>query len=182
MTKNHLPKAFLVLLLLCSTVFAGPPKDGTIITWSKDKGFLAKGIKKHTGSNMVHAAIVLYDGENIPWVYEAAVQGVVATEFSEYEVHLDKLQKKWSDVKFYLIEPRNPYTPHELYRMKVYANSQLGRKYQLKGWWKKREVKGIHCSQLIGNILERSGRVSSKNFKEAPIDIYKKAIEMGIKR
>jgi hypothetical protein len=173
----------IVFLLLCSPAYAVDAfKDGTIIMWAKNKGFFARAIKKHTGSNIIHASMLLYDGKNKPWVYESTAGGVQANPFDEHVEHLKVLSKKWPDLYIYVIEPINDYSPTELYNMKVYANSQLGRPYMLRGWWKMREVRGVHCSQYVGNILERSGRVRSKNYREAPIDVYKKALEMKVKK
>jgi hypothetical protein len=72
------------------------------------------------------------------------------------------------------MKPSTPYTYTQLLEMKKHAVEQLGRPYMLRGWWKGREVRGIFCSQYVGNIIEKSGLIKSGNFTESPGSLLKK--------
>ena len=141
--------------------------DGCVLFWQE--GLLVKPIVKHTGSNLTHAAILL-DG----YVYEAVPPCVHKVLLKDYVKEMQA--KKRKDFKWFIMEPNKPYTPDELTRMRLNLDSQLGRPYMLRGWWKGHEVRGIFCSQLVGNALAATGRIKSGNFRESPGSLYEKIL------
>jgi len=153
-------------LLLCVL-----PLDGSVIFCSD--GFLSKPIAKHTGSSISHTAIILYEGGK-PIVFEATWPRVKRTPLDEYIKQLEHHKRKRPGFNWVILQPKQKYTDTELESMKRYARSQLGRPYMLRGWWKGREVRGIFCSQYVGNVLEKSGRIISANYKETPISLRQK--------
>lgn len=166
----------LLYALVCTVLLAPPPqyKPGTAV-FVQD-GFVHKQIEKVTGSDMSHAAIVFYDNGE-PWVYEATLPVVKRTPLKEWQkMHAEKSKKNGS--KLHYIEPNNPYTDEQIDRMKIYADAQLGRKYRLRGFWKNKEVKGLHCSQYVGDIISQSGRIHSDHWKESPGSLYEKCKEL----
>jgi hypothetical protein len=167
--------------MFCSTVFAY--RDGTIII--VENQVLSRIIARQTGSpyNFNHSAIILHDANGYPWVYESTWPVVKRTPLWQFQQWARKVAQRRAVLRrgglgVYYIEPKYPYTEYQLQQMKAYAKSQLGRRYMMRGWWKNREVRGIHCSQYVGNILEESGRLPSMNFKESPYSIYCKAHAM----
>jgi len=151
------------------------PADGSVIFW--EKGILKEPIYRNTGSDLTHAAIVLYIGSE-PWVYEAVPLRVHRLPLDTYLKRLEEMRQtpfhQRREFSWFLIQPRNSFTADELKAMKQYADSQLGRRYMLRGWWKNREVRGTHCSQLIGNIIERSGWIVSSRYRESPGSLHAK--------
>jgi hypothetical protein len=85
-----------------------------------------------------------------------------------------RLQKR--NLKWFFMQPVNSYTSRQLRDMKWYAESQLGRPYMLRGWWKGREVRGVFCSQYVGNIIEQSGKIKSNQFRESPGSLHDKIL------
>ncbi len=162
-----------LLIVLCLAV--NPVRDGSVIFWQD--GFLVKPIMKNTGSDLVHVAIVLYDDDK-PFVYEATWPEVRKMPLDDYLKYLaDKRFKRVPTVrgfKWFMMQPKVEFTPHQLESMKQYARSQLGRRYMLRGYWQNREVRGIMCSQFVGNTIEKSGRMKSANFKESPVSLKEK--------
>ena len=136
--------------------------DGSVIFWHDS--FLVRPIYRHTGSAITHAAIVL-DG----YVYEAVPPRVHKVPLAEYKRHLAEKGIKW-----FMLSPKKPFVLGQVRAMRAYAESQLGRPYMLRGWWKGFEVVGIFCSQLVANTLERSGIIKSANFHESPGSLRKK--------
>lgn len=161
------------LLLTCCCGM--PVGDGSVIFWQN--GPLARPIQKHTGSTVSHVAVVLYEDDE-PFVYEATWPKVRRMPLDDYYKYLaGTLSRKVSarrGLQCFAMQPREGYSLEQLDAMKQYARSQLGRRYMLRGWWKNREVRGIMCSQFVGNTIERSGRIRSANYKESPISLKNK--------
>lgn len=147
-------------------------RDGSVLFWRG--GLLIGPIYKHTGSTLTHVAIIL---DNI--VYEAAPPRVHKLQFSAYEKHLDKLAASQfiqrRNFSWFVLQPRLEYSVTELANMKAYAESQLGRPYRLRGWWSD-DIRGIFCSQYVGNIVERSGLIRSLDTRESPVSLYNKLV------
>jgi hypothetical protein len=72
------------------------------------------------------------------------------------------------DYAWFVMQPRRRYTASELAAMKAHAEPQLGRPYMLRGRWQEREVRGILCSQLVANVIDKSGLIHSADFRESP--------------
>jgi hypothetical protein len=152
-------------------------RDGTVIFLQG--GLLVRPIFHYTDSTLTHAAIVLYHGKE-PWVYEATPPCVRRMPLADYrkliaeKLQEPRLQKR--NLKWFFMQPVNSYTSRHLRDMKWYAESQLGRPYMLRGWWKGREVRGIFCSQYVGNIIEQSGKIKSNQFRESPGSLHDKIL------
>ena len=116
-----------------------------------------------SSSTITHAAVVV-DG----YVYEAVPPRVRKVLYSEYVKEMVAKSLDRSDFKWFVLHPNKPYNVLEVISMKVYLESQIGRPYMLRGWWKGREVRGIFCSQLVANAIEKTGRIKSSNFHESP--------------
>lgn len=147
--------------------------DGTVIFWMG--GPLAKPILRNTNSDITHAAIILYQ-QGEPWVYEAVPPRVRKVPLAEYRQLMEVKLHERHPTTWFLMRPRIAYTTNELAAMRTYAERQLGRPYMLRGWWKGHEVRGIFCSQLIGDILEQSGRVDSAHTSESPGSLHDKLL------
>ncbi len=147
------------------------PPDGSVIFWQG--GILVKPILRQTGSNITHAAIVLNG-----YVYEAVPPRVRKVPYADYIKELEAKRQLPSMQKrgftWFIMQPKRPYLAIERLLMFRYAESQLGRLYQLRGWWKGHEVRGIFCSQLVSNTLAKSLRIKSAGVRESPASLYEK--------
>jgi hypothetical protein len=155
-----------LLLIFCTVA----PPDGTLIFW--DGGLLVRPIERHTGSTLTHVAIVL-DG----YVYEATWPRVQRTPYTAYIAGLQHKAELpyWRRRNFSWVHiPPPKYTSEQVAAMRAYAVSQLGRPYMLRGYLFNREVRGLHCSQYVGNMLDRAGVIQSENFNETPVSLYRK--------
>jgi hypothetical protein len=177
-------KRLALLLILCLASCSReptPPKppappydhglrDGSVIFWRG--GLLVKPILKHTDSDITHAAIVLYNGKE-PFVYEAVPPRVHKVSLAEYRKLMnEKVHESRRPMTWFVMQPVDRYTRVELTAMKAHAESQLGRPYMLRGWWKGHEVRGIFCSELVGDIIERSGKIESGHIRESPGNLH----------
>ena len=151
-------------------------RDGSVIFWRG--GLLVKPILKHTDSDITHAAIVLYQGKE-PWVYEAVPPGVHKVLMNEYREHMEeKVREARRPMTWFIMEPIIRFTPDQLAAMKRHAESQLGRPYMLRGWWKGREVRGIFCSQLVGDVLAKSRIFEAGGIHESPGSLHEKLLPL----
>ena len=145
--------------------------NGSIVVW--EGGFLVGPIGNVTGSQYTHVAIVLDNN-----IYEATPPVVRKMSVDNYFVYLESLKTKpfWQrrSFNYFILKPVKLFTDKQVSEMRSYAESQLGRPYMLRGYWQNREVRGIMCSQYVGNTLEKSGLIKSSNYKESPISLYNK--------
>jgi len=153
----------LIILGLAILCFGETPKDGSLVFWKG--GPLANVIKRTTGSDLSHAAIVLNG-----YVYEAVPPKVRKVKWAEYAEEM-KLKR---GVTWFTLTPKRNYSLISNLRMVKYAESQIGRRYQLRGWWQGRESRGLFCSQYVANTLEKSGVIESANYHESPGSLYEK--------
>jgi len=134
-----------LLLYMCQNVFAQYP-DGTVILSSK-KGLIGRIAQRLTGGDQyTHIGIVI-DGK----IYESDWPRATTRGISGYG-------KPRSTNDFYV--PLVPYSQYEVDRMRSYAQSQLGKPYQLRNYFNPRSPKtyGTWCSPFVGNTLNASGR------------------------
>ncbi len=179
--KRLLPCLLFVLFPSCSPTppqpVPTPPydaalRDGTVIFWQG--GLLVTPILRQTDSDLTHAAIVLYSGRE-PYVYEAVPPRVHKVPLADYRKLMEeKVRESRRPMSWYVMVPMDVYTPSQLAAMKRHAESQLGRPYMLRGWWKGHEVRGIFCSQLVGDILRCSGKIDSGGIHESPGSLHDK--------
>jgi hypothetical protein len=144
--------------------------SGSVIFWKG--GLLVHPISQQTGSLLTHVAIVFDD-----IVYEATPPRVRKLGLNEYIKHLEHLKTlgfwRRRNFSWFTMSPIVAYNPSELDAMRQYAESQLGRPYRLRGWWSN-DQRGIFCSQYVGNVIEKSGRIVSANNRESPGSLHQK--------
>ena len=93
-------------------------------------------------------------------MYEAVPPRVHKVSLAEYRKLMEeKVDESRRLMMWYVMQPMDCYTAGQLAAMKAHAESQLGRPYMLRGWWKGHEVRGIFCSQLVGDIIAESGKI-----------------------
>ena len=148
-------------------------RDGSVVFW--EGGLLVKPIFNHTGSDITHAAIILYNGRE-PFVYEAVPPCVHKMPLAEYRQEMAEKVHGRRPFTWFTMQPTVRYTTGQLTAMKKHAESQLGRPYMLRGWWKGHEVRGIFCSQFVGNVLDKSGRIEAGGVHESPGSLHDKLL------
>jgi hypothetical protein len=147
-------------------------RDGSVIFWCG--GPTLQPIKRQTGSNVTHAAIILYRN-NIPYVCEAVPPEVHCVTLTDYrELMTEAIEDSEEPMAWYIRQPREAFTVAQRTAMKTYMETQLGRPYSVLGWMLGREVKGVFCSELIADTLEKSGKIHSDGVHESPISLYNK--------
>ncbi|MHB8108240.1 MAG: C40 family peptidase [Candidatus Cryosericum sp.] len=164
---KHLALFLLLLLPACTPApkpYDAALRDGSVIFWRG--GPLTGPILRNTDSDLTHAAIVLYVDRE-PWVYEAVPPCVHKVPMNEYREHMEHMREK-QRISWFVMQPVIRFSPDQLAAMKAHAESQIGRPYMLRGWWLGHEVRGIFCSQLVGDVIAESGKIESGGVHESP--------------
>jgi hypothetical protein len=129
-------------------------EDGTLL-------FLTHGsrvVQYYTDSEITHVAVVMNrDGE--PFVYEASPGEVRRVALADYYEEIAALNEKRSKpIQVWMLRPATPYSPQQLTSMHAYLDSQLQRRYSVRGYVRNKPSDGIHCAELAANVLNRTAR------------------------
>jgi hypothetical protein len=161
-------------LLLAAALFFGANSvpDGTLLFLDNSNMF----VELYTGSETTHVAVVLNDrGE--PWVYEATPHEVRKLALDDYYAELGKLnqrRKESKKIRVHMVRPRETYSAEEVAAMRGWLESQLGRRYSVKGYVRG-QSDGIHCAELAAHTLCTSGALNLDRCQdESPASLYKK--------
>lgn len=130
--------------------------EGTILVLENSNPI----VEAYTDSEVTHVAMVLQDAGQA-YVYEAAPKVVRRLPLGDYLAELSQFndgRRKSNQLRVRLYEPNRPYSEAEIAELKDFFESQLGRRYSVKGIVRKRQGDGIHCAQLVSNALVASGR------------------------
>jgi hypothetical protein len=154
-------------------------RDGSVLFWKG--GPLARPVLKRTGSDISHAAIILYEG-SVPYLYEAVPPCVRRVRIDQYEREMQtKAASSRRPFTWFIMEPKEPYTLAQLDAMKRHADSQIGRRYMLRGWLRGVEARGIFCSEFVSDTVAKSGKIESGGVHESPGGLYNKLLPFYIK-
>ena len=86
----------------------------------------------------------------------------------------EKLDESRRPMTWFVMQPMDRYMPSQLAAMKAHAESQLDRPCMLRGWWTGHEVRGVFCSELVADTIEKSGKIESWHIHESPGSLYAK--------
>ena len=141
-TALFLLSAFALLALSCSRLGDYEPKSGDILFQDLESP-QSQAVKLATGSEYTHCGIVFQDGDNFV-VYEAVgpVRIVPLDDWIAQGVGATYEAKRLTPLGKYL-------TPGALAEMREYADSQLGKPYDLVFNWSNDE---IYCSEYVWKI------------------------------
>jgi len=127
-----------------------------------------------TQSEVTHVAMILKVQEQL-WVYEATPSEVRKLSLSEYLAEIAELNRTRTQsgrVRVRLYQPNSAYSPAESKKLFEFLNSQLGRRYSIRGYARDKPGDGIHCAELVSLALTRTGRYQfPPNYSVTPADL-----------
>lgn len=126
------------LLLLTALIIP----DGSLIFLEHSNSI----VENNTGSTMTHVGIIINN-----YVYEADKPKV-------HKITLDAFKQKNKKYKIYILSPTKQYSDQEVQNIKDYLEDQLKRRYSIWSYILGKDIKGIHCGELVATALVRSGR------------------------
>lgn len=115
-------------------------------------------VEKFTDSDITHVAMIVNrDGE--PWIYEATPVKVRRVPLTRYYQELAELNKdRREKTRIRLLRPAEPYSAKQVAAIRNYLDSQLDRRYSVKGIVRGRPSDGIHCSEYAATALSKTDR------------------------
>jgi hypothetical protein len=170
----------MIPLLMSTVLMAHSPganlPDGTILYLTNS----SKAVHLVTDSNISHVALLLSDSKKRRWVYEATPARVRRVALSEYHHELSDLNKgRDRPMQLFALAPTKAYSSSQVKRMLSYVSAQLGRRYSVKGYVRKKQAKGIHCAELVSRAVERTGRAQFKqNYAMSPDEVVAKVASL----
>jgi hypothetical protein len=153
----------MIPLLISTVMIAHYPgvdlPDGSILYLTNS----SKAVHLITDSKISHLALLLSDSKKHQWVYEATPSRVRRIPLLEYHHELSILNTgRDQPMRLFAMVPTKAYSATQLKRMQGYLSAQLGRRYSVKGYVRKKQAKGIHCAELVSRAVERTGRAQFK--------------------
>jgi hypothetical protein len=141
----------LLLLLTCGNTDL---QDGTILALQGSN----KVVARYTGSEITHVAVVV-NRSGSPWVYEATPAEVRCVPLSAYYREIGQLNvRRRQQTQVWIHRPKKVYAPAQIACMKAFLEEQLGRRYSVKKYVRRRTGDGFHCAELAATTLSHSGR------------------------
>ena len=135
----------LVAAMMCGT--AGWDSGSVLILEHSNKP-----VSSFTGSAITHVALLMEIGGN-PWVYEATPGKVRRVPLNTYRSELGELNERRSKkTRLWIMEPEDEFTRGQLLKLKAFLDSQLGRRYSVKGYVR---GKATGRSALLGIRITR---------------------------
>lgn len=144
------------VLLGGSPVDVNKPADGSLLFSQNSK----KVVEEWTDSAFTHVAIVVnLAGE--PWVYEAAPPKVRRVRLTTYyrEIGLENKKRDDDKIRLWLLPPDKPYSEAQANDVREFLKSQNSRRYSVRNYVRNKPGDGIHCAELVGNVLTRAGKL-----------------------
>lgn len=152
------------LLLPSSTALA--MEDGTLLFVENGQNL----VECYTKSSYSHVAIVI-DGQ----VYQAEPPRIRKEPVLDWFTNIAKYNEgSGSPALVVVMAPDKPYSKEEIAKMREFLESQVGRRYSIRGYLRKVPGDGIHCAEMCSGALEASGRFdfSEENFKYSPGHVH----------
>jgi hypothetical protein len=109
---------------------------------------------------VTHVALILNDGGQT-WVYEATpgeVRRLVLDRYYRELADYNHGRHAEKQLRVRLYPPKVAYTDCEVAGLQTYLDTQLGRRYSIKGYVRKKPGDGIHCAELVSSALSSTGR------------------------
>jgi hypothetical protein len=145
-----------LILLAALTLGANPIQDGTLLYLQN----CSSVVQLSTHSEIDHVALA-FAREGEMWIYEATPAQVRRVPLAMYEEELAKLNvRRQTDEKIHVwaLNPQRPYSAAELATINGYLDAQIGRRYSLENYVKKRPGTGVQCAELAASALNQAER------------------------
>jgi hypothetical protein len=150
------------LYLWTALALAAPPlEDGSLLFLENCNSV----VEFSTKSEVAHVALAFNDADGC-FVYEATPGEVRRISFAEYLVELGRINHRRdadSQVRVWLFRPTPGYSEPEVAAMRAALAAQIGRRYSVRNYVRKKSGDGIHCAELAALVLNASGRFTLQN-------------------
>jgi len=147
-----------LLLLLISIL---PYPDGTLVFSNKPGTIIGEAARVSASKAQGYPA---------KWTHVGIIfDGVIY--HSDFPVVTKRTKLKPGERAIFVL-PNRYYTPGEIKTMKNYAESQLGKRYSLRGYRLRNGEEGW-CSTFVGNVLNQTGHNITKQQRFTPDNLMR---------
>jgi hypothetical protein len=146
-------------------------EDGSLLVLENSN----KPVIAYTKSTITHVAVILLR-DDMPWVYEATPAKVRRVRLASYYDEIAELDARRKDkTRVWLLQPKRPYAAADLKSMKTYMESQLDRRYSVKGYVRGKQSDGIHCAEFASSALAKTSRFEfdEQHHAISPAELYR---------
>jgi hypothetical protein len=169
-------------LLLLSFSFFGQTTldDGSLIFLEKCNFF----VERYTNAPIGHVAIAVND-DHQTWIYEATPGKVRRLTWADYKAELgtlnaDRERKEKDPITTWVLEPDASLTAKEQTKLKRFLDSQLNRRYSVRGIVRGKAGDGVHCAELASHALNTIGRANIDDcHKQSPAAVMELARDIS---
>jgi hypothetical protein len=150
-----------LLLWAAVSLAASPLDDGSLLFLENCNSVVEFSTKGKIG----HVALVFSDADDC-WVYEATPGEVRRVPLDEYYGELARINRRRDaddQMRVWSLQPTPANSASEIAAMRSALDSQLGRRYSVRNYVRKRPGDGIHCAELTSLVLSASGRYELEN-------------------
>ena len=143
------------LILITAVLGAAPVvPDGTLVFLQKSN----EVVEFYTGSDKTHVGIIFSDARNL-WVYEAAPGKVRRVRLPHYlRMIAESNRGRKQPIRVFLKIPQREFSQRDVFEMRYHLDMQLGKPYTIRHLVRGGKSDGVHCSQLVGEGLNKSSR------------------------
>jgi hypothetical protein len=118
-------------------------------------------VERYTHAPIGHVAVAVNE-DHRTWIYEATPGKVRRLTWDDYREELAKLnsdrqRKKQQQIVTWVLEPKGALSKQQAAGLRTYLDSQLDRRYSIKGIVRGRTGDGIHCAELASQALNAAG-------------------------
>lgn len=153
------------LFLSAALVLGAEYQEGSILVLHNSN----KVVGVATDSTVTHVAMLMrYNGKT--YVYEATPDQVRRVPLSTYYHEIGELnQRRSRPMRVVYCKPARPFSEREIADMQRYLDSQMGKRYSLRGYVRESPGDGIHCAALVGSAINASGAAKVSNpYRQSP--------------
>lgn len=130
-------------------------------------------VERYTQAPIGHVAVAVVDG-NDTWIYEATPGRVRRLTWADYrselaKINADRHRRKKDPIVAWVLEPEENLSEDESASLESYLESQLDRRYSVRGILRGKPSDGVHCAELASQAMNATGRYSIEDcHKQSP--------------
>jgi hypothetical protein len=158
-----------ILLLSFSLLGQTSLDDGSLVFLERCNFF----VERYTSAPIGHVAIAVNENDHT-WIYEATPGHVRRLTWAAYRDELSAIngdRTRWErdTVITWVLAPRTPLNAAQRSDLKIFLESQLDRRYSVRGIVRGKTGDGIHCAELASQALNTIGQIEVEEcHKQSP--------------
>lgn len=137
-------------------------------------------VERYTQAPIGHVAVAVNEDKQT-WIYEATPGRVRRLTWADYRAELatlnsDRQRKQKDEIVTWVQTPQQKLSTQQAENLKCYLDSQLDRRYSVKGIVRGKTGDGIHCAELASHALNAAALTEIEDcHKQSPAAVREAA-------